>query len=439
MAGDGATPHRGDLRPTSRKWLAIAAAVLVVTAGVGYVAYRSFASPTAAGHGSGASTSPVNPGNGLTFLQAFGPVNESVQGTSGSPWTPTSIVGIAPQAPAAPLPNYRLSLNETLRLCQELPGVTVWNSSGIPVFNGTLNSGAAPFWSFIFKNATGAYMYATNLEGKVTVDPPSTTFEACLMAGGLGSSYLLNPTENTPAASELAYSTYGENFSSQHSPLVEYYVLGNAQLLDPDASPLGWIVNYFRCDQVGVSGIQDYLAVGNLDNGNESGVVEDNGWLTCTYSDYDLAFESPSNATPSGTAGRYISIPFQVTFPPSGNQTTYYDGWGLLSWMTDLTLTDSEGQQLLPTAATCAAWVPELADCPASDQGWFAVLLSENGAWLDSYPATPGSGSWTIPNVIVSSTDQLVIVTPNSWNASEDALSLYGTPNAPAVIGNTDL
>ncbi|HTT74016.1 MAG TPA: hypothetical protein VMG99_07755 [Thermoplasmata archaeon] len=412
-------------------------AILIVVAGAGFTAYHVLAT----GKGGSPPTPYSNPGNGLTFFQAYDPVNASVQTVPGAPWLPTSILGIATEVPAAPLPNYRTSLNETLRLCQQLPGVTVWNSTGVPVFTGTLNSGAAPFWSFIFKNGSGAYLYATNLQGTVQVDPPSATFTNCLLAAGLGSSYIVNPSRDTPAAAQLAYSTYGENFSEKHSPLIQYYVLGNAQLVDPDASPLGWFVDFFRCDLVGVSGLQDLVSVGSLTNGNTSGVFVDDGWLTCTSSNYELAFNSSTqNVTPPTDTGQYVGLPFQVAFPHfPENNTTFYDGWGLLSWMTNFSLLGRSGAPLSPVTASCPTWVPSLSDCPSSASGWFAVLLSQNGAWLDSFPSATNSSNWSIPNVIVSSQDQLVVVAPSSWNLTGDTLEVSSVEGGPTIGGSVDL
>ena len=186
-------------------------------AGTGITAYWVLV-PEGAGH-----SSDSNLGNGLTFNQAFGIVNESsLASRSDGPWQPTSVLGIAGEVLAAPVPYYLTSLNLTLRLCGELPGVTVWNSSGVPLFTGSLNSGAAPFWSFVFKSASGSYLYATNLEGAVRVDGPSSTFTNCLEAAGIGSNYTVNPSVDTPSVAQLAYSKGGESSYSKHHPLVEY-------------------------------------------------------------------------------------------------------------------------------------------------------------------------------------------------------------------------
>jgi len=233
----------------------------------------------------------------------------------------------------------------------------------------------------------------------------------------------------------------GDNFSAKHSPLVEYYVLGNAQALDPDASPLGWIVNFFRCDLEGVSGPQNYSAAGNLRNGDQSAVAVDNGWLTCTNSNYQLAFTSPpENLTRPGSPTQTLSLPFQVEFPAfPTNSSTFYDGWGLLAWMTQLAVEGSGGVALPTTPPTCQAWVPSIDDCGGSPSGWFAVLLSQNGAWLDSFPSSSNNTTWSVPNVIVSSQDRLLVVLPASWPVQSETLGVFPTPSAPALSGSSAL
>ncbi len=421
--------------PKHRKWVILGLSVCIVAAGAGGGIYWFF-------HVRGTeSRNSIRTGNGLTFAESYASVRIAAANVSGGPWLPTSVLGIASEVPAAPVPNYKDSLNLTMRLCGAVPGVTVWNSSGIPIFTGTLNSGAAPFWSFIFKNASGTYLYATNLEGKVNVYGPSATFESCLQAAGIGSSNFVNPAVDTPEVAEDAYVAAGENFSIKHSALAEYYVLGNDQILEPDASSFGWVVNYFVCDTVGVSGIENYTAVGVLTSGGKSTTFVDNGWLGCTLSDYRLAFGAISaNSTTSFGSTTDVSLPFQVTAPGAlANNTTLYDGWGLVSWMTQLHLQATGAKELPVAIATCRFWTSSLTSCPANSSGWFAVLLSQNGAWLDSYPSSANSSEWTVPNVIVSSQDQLVLVCPESWNVSGDTINVTAGPLAPQVSGSAAL
>jgi hypothetical protein len=407
----------------------------VVIAGVGITSYWILVQQS-----SGQAVG-IHLGNGLTFDQAFTPVNATITNLNAGPWQPISVLGIATEAPVAPAPYYSTSLNLTMRLCGELPGVTVWNSTGIPVFAGSLNSGAAPFWSFLFKNSTGSLAYATNLGGAVRIDGPSPTLANCVQAAGINLNFTVNPSVDTPAIAQTAFSAAGRTFSAEYSPIVQYYVLGSTQIGFVAASPFGWIVNYFRCDLVGVSGYQNYSAVGDLASGNDSATFVNNGWVTCTLPSYHIVFVTPPpNTTNSSVGTTDVSLPFLVSTPRVlANNTTLYDSSDLLTWMTRLQLaTGSDG--LLPSSPdTRQAWVPSLSDCQSNGSGWSTLLQSQTGAWLDSYPSTTNDSAWAIPNVIVSSQDRFILVCPELWDLSADSLNVLGSPLAPAVTGSVTL
>jgi len=407
--------------------LAVAIALLLV---LSVLAFR-FVSPTTS-----RATSPVNPGNGLTFNQAFAPVNATVANHPGGPWYLISALGVATELPESPLPIFGqyVGLNATMRMCGNLTGVTVWNSSGIPVFTGDLNSGAAPFWSFVLKNSSESFLYATSVLGVGYLYPVSVS-TLCLRAAGLADWGSINEsvTRDSQLVASVAYSAGGKQFANAHSPLAEYYMLGSSQLTELDASPFGWVVNYFRCDLVGVYGAQNYTAVGTTADATSWFV--DRGWLTCTVSEYSLLFDpSVENVTPSGASGAYLMSTFQVGFPPT-NGSTFYDGWGLQAWMTRLQLVNDTDIELPSSRASCLGWIPSLQDCPSNASGWFAVLLSANGSWLDSYPAANESGTWSIPNVLITSHDRIVIVCPSGWASLSDTLKVTSAPSAPGVTG----
>lgn len=416
-----------------RKWISAAVAVSTFTAGIGIAAFWVLS------EGRSTPQSYMRIGNGVTFADAYGPVNSTLSRWSDGPWRPTSILGVASGAPSAPLPNYNASLNQTMRLCGELPGVTVWNDSGIPVYTGGLAAGAAPFWSILFRNTTGAYVYATDLEGIIRIDGPSSTVDACVEAAGIGSSLFVPSSVNSPQVSLTAYLASGKMFSAVHPRLVEYYVLGNAQLEEPDASPVGWVVNYFQCDVAGVSGRQNYAAVGVNESGNTQFI--DNGWLTCTLPSYRFDFGSgPLNATGSFGTTVDVSLPFLVTAPDAlANNTTLFDAWGLLTWVTRLQLAAGNSSPVSESPPSCNSWVPSLTECPADSSGWFVVLLSQGGVWLDSYPSATNDSSWSVPNVILSSQDQFVLVAPASWNLSADALEVTSTTPNTDIEGSVTL
>lgn len=355
----------------------------------------------------------------------------------------TSALGLASYALEAPVPNALSSngFNATLATCDRLEGVTPWNSSGIPVFTGAFTSGAAPFWSFLVENATHEFVFATDLLGASRIYTAQVS-TPCAIAAGLAGVAPVNGTITTDSAAvaRMAFSAAGAPGSRAArvaSPFGEYLVLGGAQVEYADASPFGWVVNYFRCDVVGIAGTQNYSAVGTIADGDPWFV--DQGWLTCTgiVPTYVLAFSTTSNVTPAGQSGTYLATPFQVT--RHANNTSYFDLSGLQTWMTELTLENRSGVALQATSATCARWVASLAACPASSSGWFAVLLSADGGWLDSFPSGGSSTNWTIPNVIMASHESVVLVAPSSWNVTGDKLAADASSPVPSVSGSVTL
>ena len=107
--------------------------------------------------------------------------------------------------------------------------------------------------------------------------------------------------------------------------------------------------------------------------------------------------------------------------------------------MTRLQVTGGTGGLLVASPAACQTWVPSVSDCLRNDSGWSAVLLSQTGAWLDSYPSTTNESAWAIPNVIMSSQDRLVLVSPEAWNLSADTVNVLAAPVGPPVTGSVAL
>jgi len=412
--------------------------VVVVAAGcltVGYVVNRP-------------STAPYSKADGPTFYQALGALNSSVTVTSGGPWTLFAVWGIATTLPLAPgalgWPEYNLSENA----CQaQFNGLTLWNGS-IPLFNGTFNSGTAPFWQFaFFSNASSSILIATDVLGVAHVYAPMSESSPCADGTSLGGDpwtwqivvlpSLPWPTDTPKLAQTAWIRGGGKGWTNHNPPAFEAYDFGFSYW--GSANPAGLIVKYSRCGLVGATDVQPVLYVGlNPDaswgmsfNGSQGcGDVQALGPPPVLFG-YAAVF---STATVSGTANTSLAaIPFQLG--PLGDPSGDYDVSGLVSWMTTLNLTDSAGQRLQSGTPGCPAWVPSIADCTASAAGWYVVLESESGAWLDSYPSTPGGTSWEVPNVAFASHQQLVVVAPSTWNLTGDELALNGTVAACPVNG----
>ena len=418
--------------------LAIATAIIALTASfaiLGSPVYRY-------------RSGPVVRADGPTFHGALSALNESVDAAVGGPWNLFAVWGIAttlPFAPATiPWPEYNLTVNA----CQaQFSGLTLWNGS-IPLFNGTFNSGTAPFWQFgFYSNTSSSILIATDVLDVTHVYPPMPMASACAVASGLGYepwgwSTALRPFPADSSKMALtAWTTGGSVWTGKNQPAYETFVLGFSNW--GSGYPEGLVVHFARCGLVGATGVQPGLFV--LVNSDGTLYLDDETTEGCgdvsslgpppVLFGYTAVF---SNTTLLGASNSSLAeVPFQLG--PAGNPSADFNVDGLVSWMTSLNLTDSAGQRLANGAPWCPGWVTSIDECPANATGWYAVLESESGAWLDSYPSTPGGTSWEVPNVALVSNQQIVVVAPSAWNLTGDKLVLNGTAVACPVNGTATI
>jgi hypothetical protein len=418
-----------------------AAAVIVVAGGLGtyyILAHRG-------------SSSPSVVGDGPTFYQALGAVNGSVISQSGGPWTLYAVWGIAAPVPFSPNAlGWSDSNNGSVNSCgAQFNGITLWNGS-IPLFNGSFDSGTAPFWQFaFFSNASQSILIATDVLGVAHVYPPMGISSTCARSTSLWAApwdwaRLFSPfPSNSPVMAESAWNAVGKSWMTTNQPAYEAYVFGWSYW--GSANPEGLIVKLARCGEVNATGVQPVLDVILNSNGTWSSYF--NGTQGCgdvtslgpppVYAHYEVDFSSSDVSQAMSTIA--VNQSFQVTY---GNRSADSDAGGLVSWMTSLNLTMSTGQRLPSVAPGCSSWAPSLADCQQNGPGWYAVLLSESGEWLDSYPSAPNGTAWEIPSVSLASNQILVIVAPSSWNVTGDGLSLNGTTllgGMPFITGYTTI
>jgi hypothetical protein len=153
---------------------------------------------------------------------------------------------------------------------------------------------------------------------------------------------------------------------------------------------------------------------------------------------YKFVFSGITSNSSAGT--NWTAAKFQVNLAyPNGTLTSDWDAWGLANWMTFLNLTNASGPQPLLAPSSCASWVSTLSDCPSNASGWFAVLTSSYGEWIDSYGMENGTPRWANPVDGIASNQSLVIVTPTTWNVAGSTLSVGSTTNESAVSGSTVL
>jgi len=388
-------------------------------------------------------------GDGPTFYQALAAVNATVKGQPGGPWTLYAVWGIATPTPFAPNALGWYGNNQTVNSCgSQFDGLTLWNGS-IPLFKGSFESGTAPFWQFgFFSNASQGIVIATDVRGVARAYPPLGMSSTCARFSDLGAAPWMwartfSPfPSDSPATAESAWTATGQRWMTSNQPAWEGYVIGFSYW--GSANPNGIIVKFARCGQVGATGVQPVAYVALNANGSWDSFF--NGTQGCgdvvslgpppVYGSYVLNFTSPQISVSSGatTANQSFQAAYGRTSGPVDD-----DAGGLVSWMTTLNLTTSTGERLPSSVPSCANWVPSLTDCHSNGPGWYVVLLSSTGAWLDSYPSSPNGTEWNVPNVSVVSNQYLIVVVPSSWNVVGDVLSTNGTVSVVSVSGSITL
>jgi len=426
--------------PARRAVLVVAVAVaMTVAGGLGTVLVLE--------QKAGSTTSVVN--DGPTFYQALGKLNASVQATPGGPWTLYTVYGVATPVPFSPSALGWFEQNRTVNSCGALfNGLTLWNGS-IPLFNGTFNSGTAPFWQFFyFSNVSQSILVATDVLGQTRVFPPAPMSSSCFAGSSLnydpwGWARVFDPfPADSPTLSRSAVNALGAGWFVNNPSVFEAYRFGSNYW--GSGNPGGLVINFERCGEVGRAGIQPAASVGVSSAGKfvtsfvgaeGCGNVESLGPPPVFFS-YELGFASPT-AVITGSS-TYITIPFQALLTNSSG-TIGTDASGIVSWMVRLNLTSGSGAALPEAGFSCDEWVSTTSDCVANSTGWFAILQPPYGAWLDSYGASRTGMNWCIPDVSLVSEQQLVIVVPNSWAVTGDLLSVASTTSNATISGSTTI
>ena len=258
---------------------------------------------------------------------------------------------------------------------------------------------------------------------------------------------------NSPEAAQVAWTNLGTGFADRwiagNSPLTEMYLLGPAMLERTSAAPPGgnWDIDFLGCGLAGYTGVRGISYAGVTRAGQYAG--DFNGTENCALMssgnppgspnfDYYLPFSSPSRAANFTTQSDTASFPVDATY--SNGSLAFTDVWGLANWMTSWNLTNSSDAQLPLGPSTCDSWVPSISDCRSDATGWYAVILSQSGEWIDSYGLQPnGSRGWAEPVTALVSHQQLVIVAPSSWNLTGDKLAVSSTVRSTTVLGSLTL
>jgi hypothetical protein len=397
--------------------------------------------------------SPPPYNDGPTFYTALAQVNSSAQATPGGPWLLFSATGLAAQATIMPAARGISPNNLSVQYCgTQFNGLTVWNGTSFPIFNGSIASGTAPFWQFaFFSNASQMILVATDINFVPTVFPPISVTNPCAMDGFGGAptaSYYvgwLNPIPiDTNIQAANAAIALGNAFERANSPILEMFNLGYTPFDDTNhgGNGEGLAVEYSRCGMIGAAGFQPEGVVGEDSNGTVTNTF--NGSQSCTVvnvttvGSYIFAFGSNGTSVPVEPGSTGLLLPFQVEYQNCtgpDNNSNCRDGYGMVSWMTSLTLEAPGGNPLPSAPPSCQTWTSSLSRCGANSSGWSVVLVTANGAWVDVFPGTNGS-TWAIPNALMVSQEAFVLLVPSVWNLIGDRLTIQGTAAVPAVTGS---
>jgi len=434
-----------------RALVGIAALILVVAgAGGGWYLYAIF-------HHSGTggdNTVPPRP-DGPTFYQVLAKTNDSVENVGGGPWSLFSVIGIASPSPFSPDVKGYLTLNRTVSSCDKyLDGVTLWNGS-IPLFNGTPDSGTAPFWQLAFySNTSNEVLITTSVSGAVHVYLPIPMISNCTLAWP---DFRAHPNYwsqmiyvnsslpvNSVVAASMAWNETDRGWIATNLPLAEVLVLGPAIFKTTgDVAGGTWTDYFMGCGvaripattgwgllysaQVGRTG----LGLGVINGSTNCALL--NSGLPPLEGKYGFLFSNSSSANDS--ASSWTTSTFQVEMAYLNGTVFSYDGWGVADWMVSLNLTSSTGDPLQVGGSGCPNWVPSIADCSSNESGWYVVLLSAVGGWQASYGVADSTSGWSVAVTGMVSNESLVVVVPTWWDLSGCTLTVASTVSTSSISG----
>jgi hypothetical protein len=430
-----------------RKLIVVVVAVCIVLAGVSAWWYLS---------GGGRTTqSPPIRDDGPTLHQVLAAVNSSVNREGGGPWALFSVYGIAAQVPFSPnLIGYEHT-NITVNSCgQAFNGLTLWNGT-IPTFDGTFDSGTAPFWQLAyFSNASQQILIVTDVLGETRLYAPISYPGQCMPWYDLPQNTTqwtspgAIPAIDSSEAAQVAWDAAPQGSSpvgawvSANGPETEIITAGPGVFMGFGDTLSAYGIYFDRCGELGVVGVQPLVQAGVGSDGQLLGTSNLTHNCALIYSgegaidsQYDLSFAPVSFTNDSSTI--WAVSGFQVGIAlPNGSRVDFYDEVGLANWMTDWDLNSSSGSNLPLGSPMCQSWVSSLAGCPANFSGWYAVVLSATGLWVNSYGLTAnGSAGWSAPVTALVSNQQLVVVCPLSWDLSGSKLTPTSTVSSSRVIG----
>jgi len=157
-------------RSHRRRWVAILVAAAVIAAG-GLSAVAILTVPT--------SSPPPS------FAEARSLANGTVSNLSGGGWTLLLGVGLAERAAETVAVTAVTNVTGSTCTPAALPGATLPTSVSVPAYSGGLNAGRAPFWAFVYHQASSGTYLLVQVSGRTPTAVARLTGSSC--AATLGS------------------------------------------------------------------------------------------------------------------------------------------------------------------------------------------------------------------------------------------------------------
>jgi hypothetical protein len=458
----GPSPSPGTRGPRNRRPALIAiaiAAILIAATFSGYAVSRK-TSPSAPP----TSPYPPPPADWATFHTAWSTVSQAFGAFAEGNWTIKFAEGAAADGPWSPSAVLWDQIPPALwdPCAAQLSGIstlTFWNASAYPYSDSpdVFSSGAAPLWTFIF-NGTGTPTFVASwLAGHVLINGDLGTTSPCFSVGpplndvfaGTSLDYVHPSTELDSNAIASAAIAEEPNASFLHvapvpsppSPAFALYFPGPQSVPVTIIGPNLWVVDYGACGLPGQLSSNFTLTAYEFDAATASGGAWSSIGLTCADSYYVLNMSRNALSNPPSSSGIYrewnLSSSFLTSAVPAtwtaSDLTTSIIHWWVVNG-------PGAGATVPSSAAVCGFLSANLSKCTPPSSGWYAVLLSANGTWLDSYPTITNGTMWAVAGVHVADGDRIVLVGSAALPTTADFRTTFDTEPtvyAGAIVGSS--
>jgi hypothetical protein len=444
-----------------RRRLAVVAVAIVVVVVVATLSVYEVTRPGPSSSVRATAPYPPPPVGWATFDTAWANVSRAFAGFADGNWTVGFVEGAAADGPWSP-PAVLWTEVDPLTWAEcasQLSGVstlTFWNASLYPFSNSAdvFSSGAAPLWTFIFNGTGTSTFVATWLTGTVILNgvlgPASPCFGVSPPMNEVFQGASFDPVQpsveldsNVIASAAIAEQ---HNASFSHvapvpvppTPAFALYFPGPQSVPITIEAPDTWVVTYGQCGMAGQLGsgftLTDYVFSGLSAAGNLWASLD----LTCADSYFTLNMTNSTVTNPPSSSGVYrgwnLTSEFLTSAVPAvwtaSDLATTMLQWEVLGGA-------SGNPPIASAAALCGSSSINFSSCVPPSSGWYAVLLSPNGTWLDSYPSAANGTAWTIPWVHVADGDRIDFVGSPGFPTSAYFRTIFDTE--PTVYAGASL